>query len=135
LPKASGSVQQLFEGAAYKADLVWTRASRALAKQAFALAYIGLNLSGTMALSCAALLFLLTTSAKIERPHESTGASRSQQTVPTPPSVTQKPEQSATDSPCANVNANGSVTVNCSPSDKQNALGSKTKSPVDSDPR
>ncbi len=59
-----GSVQKLFEGAAYDPDLVWTRDSRAHAKQAFALAYIGLNLSGTMALSCAALLFLLTSSAK-----------------------------------------------------------------------
>jgi hypothetical protein len=62
--RKAGSVQQLFEGSAYKPDLVWTRGSRSLAKQAFALAYIGLNLSGTMALSCAALLFLLTSSAK-----------------------------------------------------------------------
>jgi hypothetical protein len=62
--RKAGSVQQLFEGAAYKPDLVWTRPSRALAKQAFAFAYIGLNLSGTMALSCAALLFLLTSISK-----------------------------------------------------------------------
>jgi hypothetical protein len=35
-----------------------------LAKLAFALSYIGLNVSGTLALTCAALLFLLTSAAK-----------------------------------------------------------------------
>jgi len=55
----AGSVQKLFEGAAFDADLVWDRGSRALAKQLFVLCFIGLNVCGTLALSCAALLFLL----------------------------------------------------------------------------
>jgi hypothetical protein len=54
-----GSIQRLFQGAAYDPDLVWTRESRALARQLFALCYIGLNVCGTLALTCAALLFLL----------------------------------------------------------------------------
>jgi hypothetical protein len=55
----AGTIQKLFEGAAFDPDLVWTRASRALAKQLFVLCFIGLNVCGTLALSCAALLFLL----------------------------------------------------------------------------
>lgn len=57
--REAGSIQRLFEGAGYDPDLVWTRASRAFAKQLFVLCFIGLNVSGTIALSCAALLLLL----------------------------------------------------------------------------
>lgn len=55
----AGNIQRLFQGAAYDPDLVWTRESRALARQLFALCYIGLNVCGSLALTCAALLFLL----------------------------------------------------------------------------
>jgi hypothetical protein len=55
----AGSVQKLFEGAAFDPDLIWPRESRALAKQLFVLCFIGLNVCGSLALSCAALLFLL----------------------------------------------------------------------------
>lgn len=57
--KSAGSIQKLFEGAAYDADLVWPRHSRALAKQLFVLCFIGLNVCGSIAISCAALLFLI----------------------------------------------------------------------------
>ncbi len=55
----AGSIQKLFEGAAYDCDLVWLRESRALAKQLFVLCFISLNVCGSLAVSCAALLFLL----------------------------------------------------------------------------
>lgn len=57
--KGAGSIQKLFEGSAYDPDLVWSRHSRALAKQLFVLCFIGLNVCGSIALSCAALLFLI----------------------------------------------------------------------------
>lgn len=43
---------------------MWTRNSRALAKVSFLVCYIALTVSGTIALSCAAIVFLLTTPAK-----------------------------------------------------------------------
>jgi hypothetical protein len=51
--------QELLEGAAHDAAKVWSPASRALAKQAFVLAYIGLTGSGTIALACTAMLVQL----------------------------------------------------------------------------
>jgi len=51
--------QQCLEGRRYDPDKVWTKESRALAKVAFTLCYILLIVSGTCALSCAAILLLL----------------------------------------------------------------------------
>jgi hypothetical protein len=51
-----GSIVDLLRGAAYNADLVWPRFSRALAKTSFQLAYITLVGSGTCALACTSLL-------------------------------------------------------------------------------
>ncbi|HEY0152394.1 MAG TPA: hypothetical protein VGB92_10370 [Longimicrobium sp.] len=53
------TIQDLFEGAAYKEDAVWPRLSRALAQQSFNLAYLGLTVCGTIALSIAAILVIL----------------------------------------------------------------------------
>ncbi len=50
------TVQTFFEGTAYDPDVVWTRPSRAAAKQLFVLSYIGLVACGTVALASAALL-------------------------------------------------------------------------------
>ncbi|MGE0601405.1 MAG: hypothetical protein AB7J35_18315 [Dehalococcoidia bacterium] len=50
------TVQSFFEGTAFQPDEVWTRPSRALAKQSFVAAYILLLSTGTMALTSAALL-------------------------------------------------------------------------------
>jgi hypothetical protein len=57
--RSAGSIQKLFEAAAFDPDLIWPRESRALAKQLFALCFIGLHVCGSLALSSAALLFLL----------------------------------------------------------------------------
>lgn len=53
------TVQELFKGAAYDADKVWTRGSREAAKQVLTVGYIGLTMCGTLALSCAAVLMLV----------------------------------------------------------------------------
>lgn len=50
------TVQELFKGAAYDPDKVWTRGSREAAKQALVIGYIGLTMCGTLALSSAAIL-------------------------------------------------------------------------------
>jgi hypothetical protein len=50
------NTQKYFEGTAYDMDEVWTRPSRAFAKQTFVLAYVGLIVCGTLALAAAALL-------------------------------------------------------------------------------
>lgn len=50
------TVQELFKGAAYDPDKVWTRGSREAAKQVLIVGYVGLTMCGTLALSCAAIL-------------------------------------------------------------------------------
>lgn len=50
------TIQDLFEGSAYDVDRVWTRQSRAIAKLLFVLCYLGLTVSGTVALAGAAIL-------------------------------------------------------------------------------
>ena len=50
------TTQELFEGAAYDPDKVWTRASLAFAKLIFVIGYLGMTVSGTVALACAAIL-------------------------------------------------------------------------------
>jgi hypothetical protein len=50
------TVQRLLEGSAYDVDRVWTRPSRALAKLLFVVGYLGLVISGTVALASAAIL-------------------------------------------------------------------------------
>lgn len=49
------TVQDLFKGAAYDPDKVWTRVSRSVAKLSFFLAYIGLVVFGTVALAAVAI--------------------------------------------------------------------------------
>jgi hypothetical protein len=50
------TIQQYFQGTAYDPDHVWTRPSRAVAKQLFVLGYIGLVATGTIVLAVAAIL-------------------------------------------------------------------------------
>ncbi len=50
------TVQELFKGAAYDPDKVWTRSSRALAKMTFVLGYLGLTICGTLALAAGAII-------------------------------------------------------------------------------
>lgn len=50
------TILELFKGAAYDPDKVWTRGSREAAKQVLIVGYIGLTMCGTLALSCAAIL-------------------------------------------------------------------------------
>jgi hypothetical protein len=49
------TLQEIFKGAAYDPDHVWTRSSRSLAKLCFFLAYIGTVVFGTAALAAAAI--------------------------------------------------------------------------------
>jgi hypothetical protein len=50
------TTQALLAGAAYDPDVLWSRASRGLAKMFFVLCYLGLTVSGTLALTCAATI-------------------------------------------------------------------------------
>lgn len=50
------TIQELFKGSAYDPDLVWTRPSRAFAKQLFVISYLGLTVCGTVALASASIL-------------------------------------------------------------------------------
>lgn len=50
------TTQDLLAGMAYDADKVWTRQSRALAKSSFVICYLGLTVSGTVALACVAII-------------------------------------------------------------------------------
>jgi len=55
--KASGlTIQEFFDRGSHKPDYVWTRSSRALAKQMFVVAYLGLVSSGTIGLATASIL-------------------------------------------------------------------------------
>lgn len=56
ISKKKLTVQKFFQGTGYDPDAVWTRSSRALAKQAFAIGYMGLISSGTIALAVVAIL-------------------------------------------------------------------------------
>lgn len=49
------TVQKLLAGAAYDPDVLWSRPSRQLAKIAFQCGYLGLTISGTVALAAAAI--------------------------------------------------------------------------------
>jgi hypothetical protein len=49
------TVQRLLDGAGNDPDLVWTRASRAMAKICFIVAFLGLQVSGSLAVSAIAL--------------------------------------------------------------------------------
>ena len=55
------TTQVLLAGAAYDPDVLWSRASRALAKMLFVLCYLALTVSGTLALTCAAMILGLRT--------------------------------------------------------------------------
>jgi hypothetical protein len=55
------TTQELLKGAAYDPDVLWSRASRALAKLCFVICYLGLTVSGTLALTCAAIILGLRT--------------------------------------------------------------------------
>jgi hypothetical protein len=55
------TTQTLLAGAAYDPDVLWSRTSRALAKMFFTLFYLGLTVSGTLALTCAAIILGLRT--------------------------------------------------------------------------
>ncbi|WP_213290449.1 hypothetical protein [Bradyrhizobium sp. sGM-13] len=52
------TIQQLFEGAAYDKDLVWTRSSQALAKLLFLAAFLMLQVFGSLSLATAAILLM-----------------------------------------------------------------------------
>lgn len=52
---AAGTIQRLFEGAAYDPDLVWPRIARSLVKLVFIIAFTGLIVSGSTAISSIAL--------------------------------------------------------------------------------
>jgi hypothetical protein len=54
--KDNVTIQMLYAGAAYDEDKVWPRLARALAKQSFNLAYLGITVGGTTALATFALL-------------------------------------------------------------------------------
>lgn len=49
------TTQELFKGSGYDADKLWNRANRSLAKSSFLLSYVGLVVSGTLALATAAM--------------------------------------------------------------------------------
>jgi hypothetical protein len=53
------TIQRALAGAAYDQDEIWTRGSRALAKLLFVLCYSTLAVTGSIALTCAAILLLL----------------------------------------------------------------------------
>jgi hypothetical protein len=53
------TIQDIYEGFGYKEDAVWPRFSRALAQQSFNLAYLGLTVCGTVALTISAILVVL----------------------------------------------------------------------------
>jgi hypothetical protein len=55
------TTQALLAGAAYDPDVLWSRVSRGLAKMLFVLFYLGLTVSGTLALTCAAIILGLRT--------------------------------------------------------------------------
>jgi hypothetical protein len=55
------TTQVLLAGAAYDPDALWSRASRGLAKMLFVLCYLVLTVSGTLALTCAAIILGLRT--------------------------------------------------------------------------
>jgi hypothetical protein len=57
--KQYSDVQNMLPGVGFDPHEIWTRHSRALAKQFFVAAYIALTVSGTLALSCAAIVLLL----------------------------------------------------------------------------
>jgi hypothetical protein len=53
------TIQRYFAGCGYHEDEVWSPEARGIAKQVFLLAYLGLTVCGTNALSAAAILLLL----------------------------------------------------------------------------
>ncbi|MCL6564984.1 MAG: hypothetical protein K6U09_01020 [Acidobacteriia bacterium] len=55
------TTQELLKGAAYDPDKLWSRFSRALAKACFVIFYLGLTVSGSVALACAAIVLDLRT--------------------------------------------------------------------------
>jgi hypothetical protein len=54
-----GTVQELFEGAAYNKDLLWSRPTQGLSKVLFAIAYVTLTTGGTVALGATSILIAL----------------------------------------------------------------------------
>jgi len=60
------TIQDLLKGAAYDPDKLWPRSSRALAKQTFVLGYLGLTVCGTIALTSAAVILLVTQAQKVD---------------------------------------------------------------------
>lgn len=55
------TTQELFKGSGYDADKLWNRSNRSLAKSSFLLSYVGLVVSGTLALATAAMSLSLPT--------------------------------------------------------------------------
>jgi hypothetical protein len=53
------TVQELFEGAAFKKDALWPRTAQGLSKVLFAVCYMGLIVAGTVALGAASILVAL----------------------------------------------------------------------------
>jgi hypothetical protein len=62
--KTARTVQEVLAGAGYDVDKVWPRASRAAAKAGFVVCYIGLTVCGTIAITAAAMMFLLAASTR-----------------------------------------------------------------------
>jgi hypothetical protein len=60
------TIQELFKGSAYNADKLWNRLNRSLAKSSFLLSYVGLVVSGTLALATAAMSLSLPTEPTAE---------------------------------------------------------------------
>jgi hypothetical protein len=56
-PPVTLTPQELLHGAGNDPDKVWPRLSRALAKAAFVIFYLALTASGTIALTCASIIF------------------------------------------------------------------------------
>ena len=54
--KKHTTTQELLAGLAYDVDKVWSRQARGFAKSVFVLCYLGWNITGTVALACAAIL-------------------------------------------------------------------------------
>jgi hypothetical protein len=53
------TIDQILKRVGFQLDKVWTRGSRALAKQVFVLCYLVLTVAGSVALTCAAILMLV----------------------------------------------------------------------------
>jgi len=60
------TVQEFLQQEVYDPDRVWSRHSRAVAKLCFVVCYLGLVVCGSLALACASIIFLVTSSAQTQ---------------------------------------------------------------------